>query len=127
MAPKRKMRNRRDFTVNALFYDPSAETVIDYLHGVRDLHARKLVMIGQPARRYQEDPVRMLRAVRLVAKLGFEIDEHTRKPIRAHAHLLKNEPPARLFDEMLKLLSRARPTPVWRCCVRRDCHAVSCP
>lgn len=100
--------HRRDFTVNALFYDPSAETVIDYLHGVRDLHARKLVMIGQPARRYQEDPVRMLRAVRLAAKLGFEIDEHTRKPIRAHAHLLKNEPPARLFDEMLKLLTSGK-------------------
>ncbi|AXE31156.1 polynucleotide adenylyltransferase PcnB [Chromobacterium phragmitis] len=96
--------HRRDFTVNALFYDPSDETVIDYHHGVKDLHAKKLVMIGQPARRYQEDPVRMLRAVRLAAKLGFEIDEDTKKPIRAHAHLLKKEPPARLFDELLKLL-----------------------
>ncbi|POZ61454.1 polynucleotide adenylyltransferase PcnB [Chromobacterium alticapitis] len=96
--------HRRDFTVNALFYDPSDETVIDYHHGVKDLHAKKLVMIGQPARRYQEDPVRMLRAVRLAAKLGFEIDEDTKKPIRAHAHLLKKEPGARLFDEMLKLL-----------------------
>ncbi|OBU87436.1 polynucleotide adenylyltransferase PcnB [Chromobacterium subtsugae] len=96
--------HRRDFTVNALFYDPSDETVIDYHNGVKDLHAKKLVMIGQPARRYQEDPVRMLRAVRLAAKLGFEIDEDTKKPIRAHAHLLKKEPAARLFDEMLKLL-----------------------
>lgn len=96
--------HRRDFTVNALFYDPSTETIIDYQHGVQDLKARRLVMIGQPAKRYQEDPVRMLRAVRLAAKLGFEIDEHTRKPIRAHAHLLKREPAARLFDEMLKLL-----------------------
>ncbi|OQS41784.1 polynucleotide adenylyltransferase PcnB [Chromobacterium haemolyticum] len=96
--------HRRDFTVNALFYDPSDETVIDYHHGVKDLRARKLVMIGQPARRYQEDPVRMLRAVRLAAKLGFDIDDATRKPIRTHAHLLKKEPPARLFDEMLKLL-----------------------
>ncbi|RXZ42460.1 polynucleotide adenylyltransferase PcnB [Crenobacter cavernae] len=96
--------HRRDFTVNALFYDPSDETVIDYHHGVKDLNAKKLVMIGQPARRYQEDPVRMLRAVRLAAKLGFEIDEATQKPIRSHAHLLKNEPPARLFDELLKLL-----------------------
>lgn len=95
---------RRDFTVNALFYDPSDETIIDYHHGMRDLKARRLVMIGQPARRYQEDPVRMLRAVRLAAKLGFEIDEHTRAPIAAHARLLKNEPAARLFDEMLKLL-----------------------
>ncbi|UTH72989.1 polynucleotide adenylyltransferase PcnB [Chromobacterium sp. IIBBL 290-4] len=96
--------HRRDFTVNALFYDPSNETVIDYHNGVKDLHAKKLVMIGQPARRYQEDPVRMLRAVRLAAKLGFEIDDDTKKPIRAHAHLLKKEPAARLFDEMLKLL-----------------------
>nr|WP_294866675.1 polynucleotide adenylyltransferase PcnB [uncultured Pseudogulbenkiania sp.] len=96
--------HRRDFTVNALFYDPSDESIVDYHHGVKDLQARKLVMIGQPARRYQEDPVRMLRAVRLAAKLNFEIDENTRKPIRAHAHLLKKEPPARLFDEMLKLL-----------------------
>ena len=96
--------HRRDFTVNALFYDPSDETIVDYQHGVKDLNARRLVMIGQPAKRYQEDPVRMLRAVRLAAKLGFEIDEHTKKPIRAHAHLLKKEPAARLFDEMLKLL-----------------------
>ena len=96
--------HRRDFTVNALFYDPSDESIIDYHHGVKDLKARRLVMIGQPARRYQEDPVRMLRAVRLAAKLGFEIDEDTRRPIRAHAHLLQKEPPARLFDEMLKLL-----------------------
>ena len=96
--------HRRDFTVNALFYDPSDETIVDYQHGVKDLQARRLVMIGQPAKRYQEDPVRMLRAVRLAAKLGFEIDEHTQKPIRAHAHLLKKEPAARLFDEMLKLL-----------------------
>lgn len=96
--------HRRDFTVNALFYDPTTETIIDYHHGVKDLQARKLVMIGQPARRYQEDPVRMLRAVRLAAKLGFTIDENTRKPIASHAHLLKKEPAARLFDEMLKLL-----------------------
>lgn len=96
--------HRRDFTVNALFFDPSDESIIDYHHGVKDLKAKKLVMIGQPARRYQEDPVRMLRAVRLAAKLGFEIDDDTRKPIHAHAHLLKKEPPARLFDEMLKLL-----------------------
>ncbi len=97
--------HRRDFTVNALFYDPSNETIIDYHHGVRDLKARRLVMIGQPARRYQEDPVRMLRAVRLAAKLGFEIDSDTRRPIREHAGLLKKEPAARLFDEMLKLLT----------------------
>lgn len=96
--------HRRDFTVNALFYNPSNESIIDYHHGVKDLQAHRLVMIGPPAKRYQEDPVRMLRAVRLAAKLGLDIDEHTRKPISAHAHLLKREPAARLFDEMLKLL-----------------------
>jgi len=96
--------HRRDFTVNALFYNPADETIIDYHHGLKDLNAKTLVMLGQPTRRYQEDPVRMLRAVRLAAKLGFEIDEATKTPIRAHAKLLKNEPPARLFDEMLKLL-----------------------
>lgn len=96
---------RRDFTVNALFYDPASESVVDYHHGVKDLRARRLAIIGNAVRRYQEDPVRMLRALRLAAKLGFTIDEATRKPIRHYAHLLKKEPPARLFDEMLKLLT----------------------
>ncbi|MEN9986189.1 MAG: hypothetical protein RI925_1691, partial [Pseudomonadota bacterium] len=95
---------RRDFTVNALFYNPSDETIIDYHHGVRDVHARKLAMIGNPVQRYREDPVRMLRAVRLAAKLGLRIDEPTRKPIAELAPLLQNVPAARLFDEMLKML-----------------------
>ena len=95
---------RRDFTVNALFYNPSDETIIDYHHGVRDVHARKLAMIGNPVQRYREDPVRMLRAVRLAAKLGLRIDEPTRKPIAELASLLQNVPAARLFDEMLKML-----------------------
>ena len=98
------MRARRDFTVNALFYDPVREEMLDYHDGVADLKARKLRMIGDPAQRYREDPVRMLRAVRLAAKLRLEIEPRTRKPIRALADLLHNVPPARLFDEMLKLL-----------------------
>ena len=95
---------RRDFTVNAMFYDPVREEVLDYHHGVADLKARKLRMIGDPALRYREDPVRMLRAARFAATLGFEIEPHTRKPIRALADLLRNVPPSRLFDEMMKLL-----------------------
>ncbi len=95
---------RRDFTVNALFYNPSDETIVDYHHGVRDVHARKLAMIGNPVQRYREDPVRMLRAVRLAAKLELRIDEPTRKPIAELASLLQNVPAARLFDEMLKML-----------------------
>jgi poly(A) polymerase len=95
---------RRDFTVNALYYDPSTETVIDYHHGVADLEQKTLRMIGDPRARYREDPVRMLRAVRLAAKLGLMIDPDARDPIREMASLLQNVPPARLFDEMLKLL-----------------------
>ena len=95
---------RRDFTVNALFYDPETQTVIDYHRGVADVKARTLRMIGDPEKRYREDPVRMLRAVRFAAKLGFTIDEATREPIARLAPLLENVPSARLFDEMLKLL-----------------------
>lgn len=103
---------RRDFTVNALYYDPVTETVLDYHDGVKDVRRRRLRMIGEPEARYREDPVRMLRAVRFAAKLGFEIDEATRKPIAALAHLIENVPAARLFDEMLKLLTSG--------------HAVAC-
>ncbi len=95
---------RRDFTVNALYYDPIADKVLDYHHGVRDLKAKVLRMIGHPEHRYREDPVRMLRAVRLSAKLGFGIEPATRQPIAALADLVRHVPNARLFDEMLKLL-----------------------
>jgi poly(A) polymerase len=96
---------RRDFTVNALYYDPSTEAVLDYHQGVADLKQKTLRMIGEPQARYREDPVRMLRAVRLAAKLGLEIEGATRKPIRDLSGLLQNVPSARLFDEMLKLLA----------------------
>ncbi|MGE5946156.1 MAG: polynucleotide adenylyltransferase PcnB [Betaproteobacteria bacterium] len=96
---------RRDFTANALYYDPTTEAVIDYHHGVADLKQKTLRMIGEPRARYREDPVRLLRAVRLAAKLGLIIDPEARKPIREMAGLLENVPAARLFDEMLKLLT----------------------
>ncbi len=95
---------RRDFTVNALYYNPADETIIDYHHGVADLKQKTLRMIGDPRKRYREDPVRMLRAVRMAAKLGLAIDPAARAPIREMADLLENVPAARLFDEMLKLL-----------------------
>lgn len=96
---------RRDFTVNALYYDPTTETVLDFHHGVADLKQKTLRMIGDPHARYREDPVRMLRAVRLAAKLGLNIDPAASHPIREMASLLQNVPSARLFDEMLKLLA----------------------
>jgi len=95
---------RRDFTVNALFYNPNKEEVWDYFDGLGDIRAKRLRMIGEPAQRYREDPVRMLRAVRFAAKLSFTIDHAARKPILELADLLSNVPSARLFDEMLKLL-----------------------
>jgi poly(A) polymerase len=95
---------RRDFTINAMYYDPATQTVLDYHDGMADVRARLLRMIGDPATRYREDPVRMLRVVRFAAKLGFEIEPATRAPIAELADLISNVPAARLFDEMLKLL-----------------------
>jgi poly(A) polymerase len=95
---------RRDFTVNAMYYDPAAQTVLDYHNGMADMRARTLRMIGDPATRFREDPVRMLRIVRFAAKLAFEIDPATQQPIAELADLINNVPAARLFDEMLKLL-----------------------
>lgn len=95
---------RRDLTINALFYDPVREEVWDYLDGFADLKAKRVRIIGDPLTRYREDPVRMLRAVRFSAKLGFDIDAASRAPIKELAPLLANVPKSRLFDEMLKLL-----------------------
>ena len=95
---------RRDFTINALYYDPTTGEVVDYHDGVKDVRAKRLRMIGEPEARYREDPVRMLRAVRFAAKLGFQIDDATREPIHRMADLIDHVPAARLFDEMLKLL-----------------------
>lgn len=95
---------RRDFTVNALFYDPSTEEIIDYCGGLSDLRNRKLRIIGNPEARYREDPVRMLRAVRLAATLELQIEAATRAPVSRLASLLESVPPSRLFEEMLKML-----------------------
>lgn len=95
---------RRDFTVNAFYYDPMRNEILDYFDGLGDLRARRLAMIGDPAQRYREDPVRMLRAVRFSAKLGLDLDAAARAPIRSMADLLLNVPESRLFDEILKLL-----------------------
>ena len=95
---------RRDFTVNALYFDAASEEVVDFHGGLADLKKRLLRVIGDPETRYREDPVRMLRGVRLGAKLGLTLEPATREPIRRLAPLMERVPPARLFDEMLKLL-----------------------
>lgn len=94
---------RRDFTINALFLDPVNGEIRDYVGGYRDLADRRLRLIGDPEVRYREDPVRLLRAARFVAKLGVEPDEETGRWIPELAHLLEDVPPARLFEETCKL------------------------
>lgn len=95
---------RRDFTINALYYDIRDFSLIDYAGGLADLRAGRLRLIGDPEQRYREDPVRMLRAVRFACKLGFRIDPPTERPLFELGHLLGSIAPARLFDELLKLL-----------------------
>ena len=94
---------RRDFTINALFLDPVSGDIRDYVGGYQDLVDRHLRLIGDPETRYREDAVRLLRAARFVAKLGVEPVQETATPTRKLAHLLKDIPPARLFEEVCKL------------------------
>jgi poly(A) polymerase len=98
---------RRDFTVNAMYYDPASQTVVDYHNGIRDAKKLTLRMIGDPATRYREDPVRIIRAIRFAAKLaalGFKLQAKTAAPLVESSRLLADVPQSRLFDEMLKLL-----------------------
>jgi poly(A) polymerase len=95
---------RRDFTVNAMYYEPQQQIVVDYHGGIKDAQKKILRMIGDPATRYREDPVRIIRAVRFAAKLGFTIEPKTRAPIAQMAELLHSVPASRTFDEMVKLL-----------------------
>ncbi|MEO6321705.1 MAG: polynucleotide adenylyltransferase PcnB [Polaromonas sp.] len=98
---------RRDFTINAMYYDPETEVVVDYHNGIGDAKKKIVRMIGDPALRYREDPVRIIRAVRFAAKLnalGFKFEEKTSAPLKEMRGLLADVPQSRLFDEMLKLL-----------------------
>ena len=95
---------RRDFTINALFYDIRDYSIVDYIGGMADIRAGMLRLIGDAETRYREDPVRMLRAVRFMVKLGFNIHVDTEAPLFRLGHQLSEVPPARLFDEILKLL-----------------------
>jgi poly(A) polymerase len=95
---------RRDFTINAMYYNINGFTIHDFAGGIEDIEKRSIRMIGDPQARYREDPVRMLRAIRFAAKLDFEIDPATAEPIHTLGHLLEPIPAARMFEEILKLL-----------------------
>jgi len=101
---------RRDFTINALYLDVNSHSIYDFTNGYQDITARQIRMIGDPAERYKEDPVRMLRAIRFAAKLDFDIEKNTAAPIRELAPMLFDIAPARLFDEVLKLLQSGHGT-----------------
>jgi poly(A) polymerase len=105
--PQEEDATRRDFTINAMYYDPETQIVVDYHGGIKDAKKRTLRMIGDAATRYREDPVRIIRAVRFAAKLnplGFKLDAKTAEPLVRSQDLLADVPQSRLFDEMLKLL-----------------------
>ncbi|AWB68999.1 polynucleotide adenylyltransferase PcnB [Saccharobesus litoralis] len=94
---------RRDFSINALYYSVADYSIRDYWGGVQAIANREISLIGDPEIRYREDPVRMLRAVRFAVKLDMQIAQKTADPINELASLLKNIPPARIFEECLKL------------------------
>lgn len=105
---------RRDFTVNALYYSIDGFSITDFVGGYQDLQQRQLRLIGDPERRYREDPVRMLRTLRFMAKLDFNADPATLAPIRELAELLAQIPAARLIDEVFKLLDAGFALPAWK-------------
>lgn len=104
---------RRDFTINALYYDPDTEEIIDFVGGLADLEAKRLRLIGDTRVRLREDPVRLLRAVRFRAKLGFTLDPAIEEALPEIAPQLRQIPPARLFDEVCKLFVSGRSELAW--------------
>ena len=105
--PQEEDAARRDFTINAMYYDPSSGEVVDYHKGIQDAKKKIIRMIGDPAERYREDPVRIIRAIRFAAKLsplGFKMESKTAAPLKKMIGLLADVPQSRMFDEMLKLL-----------------------
>ncbi len=111
---------RRDFTINALMYDPETATIRDHVGGYQDLVDRYLRLIGDPVTRYREDPVRLLRAVRFMVKLDLKLEPETAGPVVTMAPLLHDIPPARLFDEILKLFLGGRAWPTYQALVKNN-------
>lgn len=111
---------RRDFTVNALFYNIADFSIIDYVNGLHDLEDRILRVIGDPDQRFVEDPVRILRAIRFAAALGFDIEPSAREAIRCHAARLEDCSSSRLYEEIQKLLSCGKAAQVFDLCCELD-------
>lgn len=118
---------RRDFTINALYYDPVGREVLDFCGGLDDIRSRTIRLIGEPAGRYREDPVRMLRGLRFAAKLDFDLAAEAEAPIRELAPLLADIPPARLFEEFGKLFLSGRALATYRLLVDHGLFAQLFP
>ncbi|OGT47131.1 MAG: hypothetical protein A3E83_05085 [Gammaproteobacteria bacterium RIFCSPHIGHO2_12_FULL_41_20] len=105
---------RRDFTINALYYNIADFSVVDYMNGMEDLQAARLRIIGDPEQRYQEDPVRILRAARLAGKLHFTLSPETASPIRKLSSLLQHVSTARLYQEVVKFFQEGKSLPIFK-------------
>ena len=118
---------RRDFTVNALYYDPLSEILIDWVNGIQDLEAGVLRIIGDAEQRYREDPGRILRAVRFCAKLGFTLDEDSSQAIYDTGDMIGELSPARLFDELTKMFLSGYAEKIWSLFEHYDLTALLFP
>ena len=113
---------RRDFTMNAIYYEPQRREIIDLAAGTADIKSQIIKTIGDPKGRLREDPVRMLRAIRFQAKLKFELESDLQNSIRLLGHLLQNVPPARLFEEVLKLFMSGHGTAAFESMMENDIY-----
>ncbi len=104
---------RRDFTVNAFYYDPFKQELVDFCNGYKDLERKSLCLIGEPAKRLTEDPVRILRAIRIAAKLGLSIAPDTARAMRSHFGMMVNVSPRRTYDECIKLFMNGHGEASW--------------
>ena len=106
--------SRRDFTINALYFDPDTNEILDFVDGIGDLNSRRLKFIGNPETRVQEDPIRLIRYLRFAAKLDFELDNSIISVLKNKAHLLTTLSSARLYDEFKKIFLQGHALRVWK-------------
>jgi len=118
---------RRDFTINALYYNIADFSIVDFMEGVKDLHNKQLRIIGQAKKRYQEDPVRMIRAIRIASKLNMEITPDTAAPIKKMVELLYQISSSRLFDEVIKLFHTGHASQAFPALRKYDLFAILFP
>lgn len=118
---------RRDLTINALYHDPISNRIVDFVGGVDDINDKIISTLGDPADRYREDPVRMVRVLRIAAKTDFAIEPESEEPLQQQRNLLLDVPPSRMFDEILKLFHSGYGLDAWNKLVEYDFHSIIFP